>query len=188
MLYNTFLSYARGNDEQFTCPTRGEMLGTLLSQHQLTDFPYASSCTPQSTSSENSLGGLASCDLVAGEDIDVESSGDRWALNKVRNELVYPRIFFVCVALSVLLTFPKAQGKDLVGLAIRHKEDLVHEPRLVFKDWEDPIVNGFGSSLTFPGLVLTATTRVNIAFLLLGSSEVSDTNLNSVASSVNSRK
>ena len=81
---------------------------------------------------------------MAGENIDVESSGDRWALNKVRNELVYPRIFFVCVALSVLLTFPKAQGKNLVGLAIRHKEDLVHEPRLVFKDWEDPIVNGFG--------------------------------------------
>ena len=33
-----------------------------------------------------SLGGFASCDLVAGENIDVESSGDRWALNKVRNE------------------------------------------------------------------------------------------------------
>jgi len=123
---------------------RGEMLSTFLSQHPVTAFPCASFCTPQITSSENSLGGFASCDLVAGENIDVESSGDRWALNKVRNELVYPRIFFVCVALGILLTFPKAQGKNLVGLAIRYKEDLVHEPRLVFKDWEDLIVNGFG--------------------------------------------
>jgi len=65
----------------------------------------------------------------------------------VRNELVYPRIFFVCVALGILLTFPKAQGKNLVRLAIRHKENLVHEPRLVFKDWEDLIVNGFGEPL-----------------------------------------
>ena len=96
----------------------------------------------------------------------------------MRNELVYPRIFFVCVALGILLTFPKAQSKDFVGLGVRHKENLVHEPRLAF----------FESSLAFPGFVLTATTRVNIAFLLLGSSEVSDTNLSSAASSVNSRK
>ncbi len=43
-----------------------------------------------------------------------------------------------------LADFSKSSGQNLVGLAIRHKEDLVHEPRLVFKDWEDPIVNGFG--------------------------------------------
>jgi len=80
---------------------------------------------------------------VAGENIDIESSGDRWALNEVRNELVYPRIFFMCVVLGILLTFPKAQRKDLVGLGIRHKENLVHESRLVFKDWEDLMANGF---------------------------------------------
>ena len=80
---------------------------------------------------------------MAGENIDIESSGDRWALNEVRNELVYPRIFFMCVVLGILLTFPKAQRKDLVGLGIRHKENLVHESRLVFKDWEDLMANGF---------------------------------------------
>ena len=91
---------------------------------------------------QSDLGGLASCDLVAGENIDIESSGDRWTPNEVRNELVHPRIFFMCVALGILLTLPKAQRKDLVGLGIRHKENLVHESRLVFKDWEDLMANG----------------------------------------------
>jgi hypothetical protein len=50
----------------------------------------------------------------------------------------------VGVALGILLTFPKAQCEDLIGLGIRHKDHLVHEPLLIFEDWEDRIVNGFG--------------------------------------------
>jgi hypothetical protein len=97
----------------------------------------------------DSLGGLASCDLMADEDINVVGPGHRCAFDQVRDELVYPRIFFVCVTLGILLTFPKAQGKDLVGLGIRHKQNLVHESWLVFKDWEDLIVNSFGELLRF---------------------------------------
>jgi hypothetical protein len=95
------------------------------------------------------LGGFASCDLVAGENIDIESFGDRWAPNEVRNELVHPRIFFVCVVLGIFLTLPKAQRKDLIGLGIRHKENLVHESRLVFKDWEDLMANGLSKLSRF---------------------------------------
>jgi hypothetical protein len=98
---------------------------------------------------QSDLGGFASCDLMTGEDIDIESSGDRWALNEVRNELVHPRIFFVCVELGIMLTLQKAQRKVLVGLGIRHKENLVHESRLVFKDWEDLMANGLSKLARF---------------------------------------
>ena len=84
---------------------------------------------------------------MAGENIHVESSGDWWTLDQTGNELVYPRILFVCVALGMLLTLPKAQGEDLVGLGIRHKQNLIHESWLVFKDRQDLIVNGFGELL-----------------------------------------
>jgi len=95
------------------------------------------------------LGGPACSDLMAGEDIDVEGPGHRCALDQVRDEVVYPRIFLVCVTLCILLTFPKAQREDLVRLGIRYEQNLVHEPRLVFKDWEDLIVNSSRKLLRF---------------------------------------
>jgi hypothetical protein len=98
------------------------------------------------------LSGFAGCNVVAGESIDVEGPGDRRALHQARYEVINPRILFVCVALGILRTFPKAQRKDLVGLGIRQKQNLVHEPRLVFKDWEDLIVNGFGELSRFSRL------------------------------------
>ena len=48
------------------------------------------------------------------------------------------------VALGIFLTLPKAQGKDLVGLGIRYKQNLVNESLLTFKDWKDLVLNGFG--------------------------------------------
>jgi hypothetical protein len=65
------------------------------------------------------------------------------ALDQVGDEIVYPRTLFVGVTLGIFLTFPKAQSKDLVGLCIRDKENLIHETWLVFKHRDDPIVNGF---------------------------------------------
>jgi hypothetical protein len=65
------------------------------------------------------------------------------ALDQVGDEIVYPRTLFVGVTLGIFLTFPKTQSKDLVGLCIRHKENLVHETWLVFKHRDDPVVNGF---------------------------------------------
>jgi hypothetical protein len=65
------------------------------------------------------------------------------ALDQVGDEIVYPRTLFVGVTLGIFLTLPKAQSKDLVGLCIRHKENLIHETWLVFKHRDDPIVNGF---------------------------------------------
>jgi len=65
------------------------------------------------------------------------------AFDQVGDEIVYPRTLFVGVTLGIFLTFPKAQSKDLVGLCIRHKENLIHETWLVFKHRDDPIVNGF---------------------------------------------
>jgi hypothetical protein len=61
----------------------------------------------------------------------------------VGDEIVYPRTLFVGVTLGIFLTFPKAKSKDLVGLCIRHKENLIHETWLVFKHRDDLIVNGF---------------------------------------------
>src|SRR6266704_3642398 len=71
------------------------------------------------------------------------------ALDQVGDELLYPRTLLVDVAFGVLLTFPRAQGKDLVGLGIRHKENLVHEPLLVFKHRDNPILNNFGELSRF---------------------------------------
>jgi hypothetical protein len=59
---------------------------------------------------------------------------------------------FVAVVLGILVTFPKAQSKDLVGLGIRHKENFIHEPRLVFKDWENLVLNGIGELSRFSRL------------------------------------
>ena len=80
---------------------------------------------------------------MAGEGIDVEGPGDRGALDQMGDELVHPRILFMCPALGIILTFPKAQRKDLVGFRIRDKQNLVHEPLLVFEDRKDFIVNSF---------------------------------------------
>jgi hypothetical protein len=91
-------------------------------------------------------------DVVASEGIDVEGLRDRCALDQMRDKLVYRRILFVAVALGILLTLPKTQGKELVGLGIRHEENLVHESRLVFKDREDLVVNGLGKSSHFSRL------------------------------------
>src|ERR1700730_1070003 len=65
------------------------------------------------------------------------------ALDQMGDEIVYPRTLFVGVTLGIFLIFPKAQSKDLVGLCIRHKQNLIHETWLVFKHRDDPIVNGF---------------------------------------------
>ena len=92
---------------------------------------------------DRDLTGFACWDVMAGEGIDVEGPGDRGALDKMGDELVHPRILFMCPALGIMLTFPKAQSKDLVGFGIRHKENLIHETWLVFKHRNDPIVNGF---------------------------------------------
>jgi hypothetical protein len=91
-------------------------------------------------------------DVMAGEGIDVEGPGHRRALNQVRDELVDPRKLFVCVALGVLLTSPKAQRKELVGLRIGRKENHVHEAWLVFKNWENLVLNGFGELSRFSRL------------------------------------
>jgi len=88
-------------------------------------------------------------DVMAGKGIDVVGPGHRCTLDQVRDELVDPRKLFVCVALGILVTFPKAQSKDLVGLRIGRKENHVHEPRLVFKDWENLVLNGFGERFRF---------------------------------------
>ena len=98
------------------------------------------------------LTGLA-WDVMAGEGIDVEGPGHRRTLYKVGDELDDPRKLFVAVALGILLTSPKAQRKDLISFRIvRHKENLVHESRLVFKDWDDLVLNGFGEFTRFSRL------------------------------------
>jgi len=100
------------------------------------------------------LTSLAWCDVMAGKGIDVVGPGHRCTLDQVRDELVDPRKLFVCVALGILLTPPKAQRKDLVGLRIGRKENHVHEPWLVFKDWENLVLNGFGELSRFSRLGL----------------------------------
>jgi hypothetical protein len=47
----------------------------------------------------------------------------------------------MCIAVGILLTSPKAEGKNLVCIGIRNEENLVHEPWLVFKNWENIIAN-----------------------------------------------
>jgi hypothetical protein len=91
-------------------------------------------------------------DVMAGEGIDVESPGHGCALDQVGDEFVDPRKLFVCVALGVLLTSPKTQRKELVGLRIGRKENHVREPWLVFKDWENLVLNGFGELSRFSRL------------------------------------
>ena len=97
------------------------------------------------------LTGLA-WDVMAGEGIDVEGPGHRRALDQVGDELDDPRKLFVAVALGILLTSPKAQRKDLVGLRIGRKENQVHEPQLVFKDRKNLVLNGFGELCHFSRL------------------------------------
>jgi len=89
------------------------------------------------------LGSPACSDLMACEDIDVEGPGHRCALDQVRNEVVYPRIFFVRVTLCIFLTLPKAQGKDLVRLGIRYSGEHSAPP--------------FGSCIVKERLCLTAS-------------------------------
>jgi len=64
------------------------------------------------------LTGFARWDVMASEGIDVVGPGHRRTLDQVGDELVYFWILFVAVALGILLTFPKTQGEDLVGLGI----------------------------------------------------------------------
>ena len=90
------------------------------------------------------LSSFACSNLVAGEGIDIEGPGYRCARQQVENEFVDPGKLFVGVALGIFLTFPKAQRKDLVGLGIRYKQNLVNESLLIFKDRKDLVVNGFG--------------------------------------------
>ena len=89
---------------------------------------------------------------MAGEDIDVEGVGYGCVQDQVGNELVYPRIRFLCIAVGILLTSPKAEGKNLVCIGIRNEENLVHEPRLVFKNWENIIANCVRQLSHFSGL------------------------------------
>ena len=91
-------------------------------------------------------------DVMAGEGIDIEGPRHRRALDQVGDELVDPRKLFVCVTLGILLTSPKTQRKELVGLRIGRKENHVHESWLVFKDWENLVLNGFGELSRFSRL------------------------------------
>ena len=95
------------------------------------------------------LSGFACSDLMAGKGIDVEGLRYRRAFYQVGDQFVDSRKLFVHIALGILLTFPKAQREDLVRLGIRYEQNLVHEPRLVFKDWEDLIVNSSRKLLRF---------------------------------------
>src|ERR1043166_9349174 len=60
------------------------------------------------------------------------------------DQFVDPGKLIMCVALGVLLTHPKTQGMDLIGLGIGQKNNLVHESRLGFQDWKNLVLNGFG--------------------------------------------
>lgn len=48
------------------------------------------------------------------------------------------------VSLSILLTFPKAQRQNLVGIGIGYKNNLIHETRLALQYGQDLFLNGFG--------------------------------------------
>jgi len=48
------------------------------------------------------------------------------------------------VSLSILLTFPKAQRQNLVGIGIGYENNLIHETGLALQYWQDLFLNGFG--------------------------------------------
>ena len=75
---------------------------------------------------KRSNGGLDLCsfacsDVVTGKRIDVEGPRYRSAADQVGDQFVDPRILFMGVSLSILLTFPKAQRQNLVGIGIRYE-------------------------------------------------------------------
>jgi hypothetical protein len=48
------------------------------------------------------------------------------------------------VSLSILLTFPKAQRQNLVGIGIGYENNFIHETGLALQYWQDLFLNGFG--------------------------------------------
>ncbi len=49
------------------------------------------------------------------------------------DQFVDPRILFMGVSLSILLTFPKAQRQNLVGIGIGYENNLIHETGLALQ-------------------------------------------------------